>query len=981
MKGSDNIFPGHLHVHTEYSALDGLATVEELVKKAKELDHNFIAITDHGNSSGLYEVAEMRNKYGLKILMGEEFYYQNPEGIKHNGHLIVIAKNKQGLRNLFKLQAEAQRNFYYKPRISLELLRSYNEGLIVTTACIANQIGQFILIGEDPLALNHIFELKNIFKDDFYVELQSSTNPDVIKVNKKLIEFCINYGLKPIVTNDVHYAEKEDYNIHEVLLCIQQKGKMDSPKRWRFEYNDFWLKNQEEMEKELEYVDKDILDSCYKNLQEIADKCDDDLQMESGDYLPKYCDTKEEEDKALSDLVWKEYTEGKIAERNEQNEEFKNDLQKELNVISATGYSGYFLIVREYINWAKKNGILVGDGRGSGAGCKVGYTIGITEVNPQKHGLLFERFLTPSREPDYDVDFSDIDKVFKHLQDRYGEENVARVGAFNRFSAKSAMRSVMGVYGFTQSNIAKIIGLLPKRLTFTLEEAMNESKELVSWLEANNNIYKVVRKLEGRLRTYSTHAGGVIICNGLTELLPVISDSDDRTKKIIALDKKALESLGHYKFDILGLNSLTLMENILNYTGHINWQDVDFEDENIYNMLCDGDVIGVFQLSDQRDKVVEQQPRNFQDLVAINALIRPGVCDWNEYLLARRSNKHTDLPEYMNSTHGLIVYQDQYLQLANTYAGWEIGWSDKHIRKNKDILNDTELKEKWLKDTNGAIDLWNDICKVVSGGYGFNKAHSTSYAMLTYQTAYMKYYYPKEFYAALMTQNIGDAVKLSEIINSTKEKGIKLIPPDINISDNKFIPTEEGIAMPMTSIKGFGESALVGLKNIRPISGLADLMNRREKRLLKANNIKALIKAGCFDNEGKRSDLLSEYFGETDSLTNSEYDKEVFGYYVTSSPFDGYTNLKPFISASDGQTFMTVAIITEIVQRYDKKGNLMAFITAINNTDVLKIICFASTWKIFKETTEENTMIFVKGKKDGSNLIANTIEKIENGNQ
>ena len=968
-------FPGHLHVHTEYSALDGLATVEELITKAEELEQEFIAITDHGSSSGLYEASKLKANHAIKILLGEEFYYENPKELNRNGHLIVIAKNQTGLRNLFKLQALANDNFYYKPRINLELLSEHREGLIVTTACIANQVGQYILMGEDCLALNHIFELKNIFGDDFYVELQSSTNPDVIKVNKKLESFCKNYDLKPIVTNDVHYVNKEDYNVHEVLLCIQQKSKMDSPKRWRFEYNDFWLKSDSEMSEELTYIDPETLSYCYHNLKEIADKCEDDLSMESGNYLPKYLPTKEEEDNELSSLVWSEYTHGKIRDRGEQNKEFKDDLLKELSVISETGYSGYFLIVREYIDWAKKNNILVGDGRGSGAGCKVGYTIGITEVNPQKHGLLFERFLTPTREPDYDVDFSDIDKVFKHLQDRYGHDNVARVGAFNRFSAKSAIRSVMGVYGFTQAQIAKTVGLLPKRLTFTLKEALSESKELALWFDKNKNIYEVVKKLEGKLRTYSTHAGGVIICEGLEEILPVITDSDDRTKKIIALDKKALEDLGHYKFDILGLNSLTLMENVLKYTGHINWQDVDFEDENIYSMLCEGDVLGVFQLSDQRDKVIEQQPKNFQDLVAINALIRPGVCDWNEYLSARRSHKETDLPEYMQSTHGLIVYQDQYLQLANTYAGWEIGWSDKHIRKNKDILHDDELKEKWLKDTNGAIELWNEICKIVSGGYGFNKAHSTSYAMLTYQTAYMKYYYPKEFYAAYMTQNIGDAPKLSEIINTVKSKGIKLIPPDINISDNEFIPTEDGIAMPLTSIKGFGESALQALKDIRPITDLEDLLARRQKRSIKSNNIKALIKAGCFDNEASRKELLFQHFGEAENLPKYEYDKEVFGFYVTSTPFDGYNNLKPFSQAKTGETFMTMAVVTEVVQRYDKKGNLMAFIQAINNTDSLRIICFASTWKKINETIKENDMVFVKGKKDGSSLIALEIER------
>ena len=689
------------------------------MSKAKEMGHSFIAITDHGSSSGLFECAELSKKYDIKILLGEEFYYENPEGLR-NGHLILIAKNKAGLRNLFKLQELANENFYYKPRINLEMLKEHSEGLICTTACIANQIGQFILKNEDCLALGHIFELKQIFGEDLYIELQSSTSEDVIKVNKKLEEFCYGYNLQPIITNDVHYVNEEDYDIHEVLLCIQQKGKMNSNKRWKFEQNDYWLKSGSEMEKYLPYLKEETIRNSYINLQAIADKCERGLDLEYGNYLPKFYDTKEKEDDALSSMVWENYLNGRIYDRNEGNESFKKDLFKELNVISETGYSGYFLIVQEYINWAKRNGILVGDGRGSGAGCKVAYTIGITEVNPQKYDLLFERFLSIGREPDFDVDFSDINAVFKHLQEKYGKKNVARVGAFSRFTAKSAIRKVMGVFGWSQAQIATVVAMLPKRITFTLEEAMNESPQLVQWFDENKNILKIVQKLEGILEHMSTHAGGVIICEGLTEILPIFTDSDDREKMIVALDKKQLEKLGHYKFDILGLRSLTLMGDIVKSTGQIDWHKVDFEDENIYNMLCKGDVLGIFQLSDQKDKVVQQKPRCFEDLIAINALIRPGVCDWDTYLDRRFNSTKDEYEPYMKCTHGLIVYQDQYLQLAQTYAGWDIAFSDKHIRKNKDILNDVDLKEKWMKDSNNREDIWNEICNVVSGGYGLN---------------------------------------------------------------------------------------------------------------------------------------------------------------------------------------------------------------------------------------------------------------------
>lgn len=958
-----------MHVHTEYSALDGLATIDELTKKASELGHKYIAITDHGSTSGLYECKKIGQKYGIKILLGSEFYFENPAELK-NGHLILIAKNKAGLRNLFELQAAAIENFYYKPRINLEMLKKHSEGLICTTACIANQIGQYILKNKPNEAWVHIKELQNIFGDDLYVEMQSTVEEDVKKVNLKLEEFCEYYGYKPIVTNDVHYVNKEDAKIHEALLCIQQKSKMNSQKRWKFNSNDYWLKDQKEMEDGLTHLKNSTIKKCYKNLDEIADKCEI-VDLEYGDYLPKFCKTKFEEDEELEEMVIESCYHGKIKKRNEKNKEFMDDIQKELKVISETGYSGYFLIVQEYINWARKNNVLVGDGRGSGAGSKVAYAIGITEVNPQKYDLLFERFLSVGREPDFDVDFSDIGKVFEHLQERYGSRNVARVGAYSRFTAKSALRKVMGIYGFTQSEIAKIVALMPKRLSFTLQEAIDENKELFHWFEQNEIIYETVKKLENKLDHYSTHAGGVIICENLTSILPVMQDKEIEGKLIVALDKKQLESLGHYKFDVLGLESLTLMENIQKYTGKIEWHKIDLEDENIYKMLRKGDTLGVFQLSNQKEKVMEQGPKCFEDLISINALIRPGVCDWNEYLNARKNKVTSDL-DYMNCTHGLIVYQDQYLQLARTYAGWDIAYSDKHIRKNKDILHDDELREKWMKDSNGKEELWNTICEIVTGGYGFNRAHSTSYAMLSYQTAYMKYFHPVEFYAAYMTQNIDDSTKINEAIAECKSKGIKLTKPDINQSKEEFIPMGEEIQMPLSCIKGISNSVISEIQRLRPIKDIDDLLERRIRSKIRKNNIESLIKAGCF--EGNRNELLQKYLGLESNKKDYEHEKDVFGFYIEKTPFDDL-NIKSILNKRNGDSVMTVAAIDKINVRYDKNGKQMAFINAYNNVETIKMIVFSNKWK--EGTCEEGQIVLVKGKKDNDSILVNSIERLE----
>ena len=987
-------FNGHLHVHTMYSALDGLAQIEELVLRAKELGHSFIAITDHGSSAGFYDAMKIRDKHNFNIILGQEFYFETETELK-TGHLILLAKNQEGIKNIFKLQKLAYDNVYYKPRINLDMLREHNEGLICTTACIANKAAQLILKKEKHCAINHLKELQQIFKEDFYVELQSSTMEEIIKVNKEYVNICNDYNFKPIITNDVHYVYEEDYEIHDVLLCIQQRKKVMDEKRWRFQSNDYWLKSQEEMLKDLDYLTDDFVEKALVNIKKISEDCEI-TNIESGNFLPKFAKTKEEEDAILTTITMQQY-ENRVMKRQEDNQEFFDDVLKELNVIKEEGYSGYFLIVQEYISWAKKNNIFVGDGRGSGAGSKVAYTIGITEINPQEHNLLFERFLSKDRTPDFDTDFSDIEAVFKHLQDVYGKDNVAKVGALNQFTAKSATRKVMSVYGFSQTRINQIVDLMPQILNFTLEDAIIYSKDLKKWFQENKEVYKAVKKIEGIIDHFSTHAGGVIICAGpdytLTEKLPTLTVSDDREKLIVELDKYALEELGHFKFDILGLKSLTLIKNATQTLQKIEWHEIDLDDQEIYDMLCQGDVLGIFQLSEQEKAVREQQPRNFEDLIAINALIRPGVGDWQEYLFKRRNKSFckNELTPYMNSTNGIIVYQEQYLLLAQTYAGWPIAFSDKHIRKNKNILKDTELYEKWLEDcfTHGVTEteekakqIWKDICEAVSSGYGFNRSHSASYARLTFQTAYLKKYHFKEFYSAYMTLNINDNAKLIEAINEAKAKQITILAPDINLSTNEFTSEEEGVRYPLVCINGVGDNAWDNIKDLRPIKDLKDLIDRRTPRCVKKNTLENLIKAGAFDYLNKpRHELLEELILYTENtevkiepVKKHVYEKESLGLYLTTSPFGKY-NIKSFKTIDSGQNFATILEVAAIKEIKDKHGNKMAFATGTNHLDTIKMVLFASIWK--QDLIKEGDIILIKGKKDGDNILVNHIELIE----
>jgi len=970
----------HLHVHTEYSPLDGLAKIEELILKAKSLGQNAIAITDHGSTSGLYDAQQLGMKHDFKVLLGCEFYLEDPSDSKKNGHVILLAKDQQGLQNLFLLQAAAYQNFYYKPRISMDHLAKHKEGLVCTSACMANPIPRALLAGDIPLALAIAAEFERIFGEDFYMELQSTTMEEQHQVNKLILEHFKD--AKFILTNDVHYVEEKDADVHEVLLCIQQKTKMSNPKRWSFSTRDYFLKSEEEMMVPVPYLSP-VWERCKKNIEEIVDKCN--AKLEPGNYLPSYMDmSKEEEDEFLAEQTMASYL-TRIKERKEMNHDFLRDLQKEISVIKDTGYSGYFLIVQEYINWAKQNGILVGDGRGSGAGSKVAYTLGITEVNPQKHDLLFERFLSPGRQPDFDVDFSDIDAVYKHLQDLYGSDNVARVGAFNRFTCKSALRKVMGVYDFNQATITHVVGFLPQKLHFTMEEAMRESEDFYKWVGKNPDVAYVVAKLENILSHMSTHAGGVVICPGLTGKLPTMVDNKDKDKLVVAFDKIVVEALGHYKFDILGLISLEVIANTLKYLPKIDWHAVDFEDPAVYNILCNGDVAGVFQLSEQMDKVVEQQPRCFEDLIAINALIRPGVGDWNEYIRRRRECDdacyNTEL-SFLRPTMGIIVYQEQYLLLAQHYAGWDIAYSDKAIRKNKNICEDEPLKSKFMEDSlskgfpsSEIEEVWQTICEVVSSGYGFNRSHSTSYAMLSFQTAYLKAYHPKEFYAAYLTAKSEDKAEIVKIQGLLRQLQIPLLPPDINGSSDTFIPTEEGIRYRLDAVNGVGGSALYDINKLKPITSLEDLKKRRTPKFIRSSTLVNLVKAGCFDFEcPDRYALLKRLDESIPQASHAIYEKDSLGLYLSESPFDKY-RITDHNVCQEGSQILTVGELIKVSPKFDKRGKEMAFITAMNTFGAMDLVVFSSVWKNYQPN--EGDLVLIVGKKDRGSILVDRFEPLE----
>lgn len=614
---------GHLHVHTEYSTLDGMGKVKELLQTAKDMGQSFIAITDHGSTSGLWRAQELGKEIGIKVLLGTEFYYQR-ENDNENGHLIVIAKNNTGLENLFKLQEYAfVHNFYKKPRIKWEMLKELSEGLIVASACLGSTVCQCILNGDMSEATAWAKKFQAHFGDDFYLEIQPNSIPEQLEVNKAIIRIAKQLGIQTIATNDVHYVLEKDSFAHEVLLALQINKKMSDEKRFKFETNDFWLKSREEMAQTFNGIPDEEIQKALNNTVEVANKCH--AEIKPGKFLPQFYNVPPGETER--DVLVECIKQGAEDKGFRSNAPYMKEVQNELDVIDRNGYSGYFLVVQDYVSTARANGIIVGDGRGSGAGSKVAFLTDISRIEPSKHNLLFERFMADGRSPDFDVDFSDQDAVVEDLQRKYGVANVARIIAFGTMTPRAVCRKVMNCFEHPLELVNHISRLIPD-LCPSLEVAYANSPELINYKKKYKTEFEVIERLEGVVSHESQHAGGVIIYPNLSSILPVKTKGDDRTKRIVAFDKYMLEELGHYKFDILGLETLPVIKRCLDSIKKEQGVDIDLysidqDDPKVYKMLCEGNVSGVFQLAGQAQKVMEQQPKNFNDLIAINALIRP----------------------------------------------------------------------------------------------------------------------------------------------------------------------------------------------------------------------------------------------------------------------------------------------------------------------------------------------------------------------
>lgn len=873
----------HLHVHTEYSLLDGASKTKALVKRAVELGMPALAITDHGVMYGNMEFYIKAKEAGIKPILGCEAYI-NPtsrtdRSANSSYHLVLLAKNPTGYSNLCKLISISHlEGFYYKPRIDREVLEKYHEGLIVLSACLGGEIPQYLMAGKIEQAKETALWYKNLFGDDFYLELQDHNMPEQKQVNALLIPMSKELGIKLVCTNDSHYTLKEDAYSQDALICIQTGKMLDDPKRMKFG-PEYYLKSEEEMAALFP-------PESLTNTLEIASKCNVIIPM--GTNKMPVCPVPDGHttDTYLSYLAWK----GLRERYPEPTPEIEKRLRYELGIIEKMGFPGYFLIVWDFINYAKTNGIQVGPGRGSAAGSLVAYCLKITNIDPIKYNLLFERFLNPERVsmPDIDVDFC-IDRrgdVIKYVAERYGADHVSQIATFGTLGAKMAIKDIGRVMGFLPAETNRLCKMVPDQLHITLEEACAPGSELAAEIASSPRVKDLIdlaKKLEGTIRNSSIHAAGVVIARDpLDTLVPLQRNGDNGASS--QYEQKYLEQLGLLKMDFLGLRNLTMIDKALGYIkeGHgvtIDFEHMEYDDPKTYEYLQSGHTIGVFQLESEgmRKLVRELKPSVFEDIAALVALFRPGPLQSGmvDSFVNRKHGReeitypHDDLEWILKDTYGTCIYQEQVMQIAQEFAGYSLGQADllrramgkkkpEEMAKQKKIFMDGAAQKGHPKDlTEGIFD---NLAKFAE--YGFNRSHSAAYGVVTYYTAYLKANYGAEYMAALISSVINTQDKVPYYINECKRMGIQVLSPDVNSSGIDFNVVDGNIRFGLAAIKNVGIGAVEAILAARERVGrFESLFHFCEEVDLKAINKRAienLIRCGAFDSTGAhRAQLLA----------------------------------------------------------------------------------------------------------------------------
>ena len=942
----------HLHNHSIYSLLDGAIAPAAMASEAKKLGMSAVAITDHGSMAGVVEFYKACKEEGIKPIIGCEVYtvpYGKDITYRKDKydyrHLILLAKNWDGYVNLCRIVSRGwTEGFYQKPRVDFETIKKWHENIICLSACLAGELPHMIMAGKADEALTVAREFKDLFGDDYYIEVQDHHMQEDIFVNAQLVKIAKKIGAKVVATNDCHYLHKSDAGPHEVLLCIQSQKKMTDEKRMRFSTEEYYFKTEDEMR---ELFPQEYLD----NTMEVADKCNVELLF-GVNHLPDFGHPKEFKTDAefFEHICWK----GLYERYKDPPEEYKERLRYEIGVIEQMNFVGYFLIVQDFINWAKDHGILVGPGRGSAAGSIACYCMKITEIDPMKHDLLFERFLNPERisMPDIDVDFPDSKRyqVIDYVKERYGYDHVTQIATFTQMQAKSCFKSVARVMGIEYDVSKKIASMIPDGMS--LEEAYDEMESLQKALTPPlKKVYKIAESLQGNLSSSSKHAGGVLIADApVTDYAPLMMTTDKDTKEkfvVVQYQKGDLESMGLIKNDFLGLKTLTVIDDAVGFIRKNHGVDIDINHidpgkyPEVCAMLVRENTIGVFQFEsdgmiemlngmfydiDRLDKAKTDEERYalgsefFERLVAGISLYRPGPMEYiSEYVRGVRdpSTVKYDVPELkpiIGTTYGVIVYQEQVQQIFRSLAGYSLGRADIIRRaiskKHLDIIN----KEKKIFmhgnlvngvppegeapvpgcEANGipldkAEIIWQKIEKFAS--YAFNKSHAAAYAFVSFQTAFLKKYYPVEYMASFLTSVMGDAEKRNHYINlCTKVLGIKICPPDLNISERGFTPVDGQIRFGLAGITDVGVKAVNVILEERkngPFKSLFDFCVRMRGKRVTSKCIIALIRAGAFDFTGlnrRELEINVDDFMKAASKVKEETGLTIFDFIDSEMP-------------------------------------------------------------------------------------------------
>lgn len=1031
----------HLHNHTDYSLLDSAASINGYVKKAKELGMPALAITDHGNMYGSLSFYSACKKEGIKPIIGCEFYiapkHRTDKDPKNKySHLILLAMGKQGYKNLMKLNSIAwTEGFYYKPRIDKESLKQYNEGLICLSACVSGEVPKAIIKGNIEEAYNIAKWHKDVFGDRYYLEMQNHGLEDELKVLEVLPKMSEDLDIPLVCTNDIHYIEKSDWDVHDTLICIGTRAKKSDTDRMRYKEEEFYFRTEEEM---AQLFPRGVLENTGK----VAERCNLEISF-PGPVLPK-CPIPPEfssDAQYLESLSYNGLDKKYPNATTEEKAKLKERLAYELGIIVAMDFPAYFLIVQDYINWAKRNGITVGPGRGSGAGSLVAYCIGITAIDPIKYGLLFERFLNPDRVslPDLDVDFcfERRGEVIDYVKEHYGKDHVGQICTFTTLKAKAVIKDVARVLDFSPAEANELTAMIPDSIGDKKEVLLQDAIDAVPILRdfmidspRHQKLFDTALKLEGLARNVSLHAAGIVIGRErLDEYVPLCVPDQENGMAASQYTMTQIEDCGLVKMDFLGLKTLTLIDHTVEL---IRKRIPDFDilkvpdnDKKTFGMLTLGNSDCVFQFESKgmQDVLKRAKPSCIEEMVALNALYRPGPMQFINSYIAGKENpsliKYPDpaLEELLKPTYGVIVYQEQVMKAAQIIAGYSLGQAD-NLRRIMGKKKKEKLAEELVKFVNGAVangyteEHAKEIFHILEpfAGYGFNKSHAVAYTVIAYRTAYLKAHFPVEFMAANLTNEQGDPDKFEQYANLCSRLGIEILPPSINASEVGFSVEGKAIRFGFAGIRGIGKDVAKLIVKERKENGFYkdfdDFIRRSEQNVLVSRVVDALIITGAFSEP--REDLLAsspdilkaerayrkEDFGQNSLFnvapefvhvkgkpkTASKWiilEKEYLGGFVSGQPLDGFPPEIANTCMVDGK-IRTLGFILSRRDVTTKKGERMSYLTIRTKKCIQECVVFPSRYECLPRDAKEGEIrLFFGGTKNEDGKVTFLIENVE----